>query len=147
MASHSVLDIASFRAAFPAFSNSTTYPDALLNLQYANAGSYISQNDSYDGLSGTQLDFVLQLLLAHLLYSYNLIIAGQTNVVVSGSTVADVSVSLEPPPVKTSWQWWLSSSPYGLQLLALLKVQSAGGWAIGGRPESLAFRKVGGQFY
>ena len=146
MSSHSVLNIANFRAAFPAFSNAITYPDALLNLQYANAGTYISQNDSYDGLSGASLDFALQLLLCHLLFSYSLIANGQTNVIVSSSTVADVSVSLEPPPAKTSWQWWLSTSPYGLQLLALLKLQSAGGWAIGGLPESRAFRKVGGIF-
>ncbi len=146
MAQHSVLDIPAFRLAFPAFSNVTTYPDAMLNLYYANAGFYISQNDAWCGLSGLQLDYVLQTLLAHLLYCSDLIKAGKTNVIVTSSTVADVSVTLEPPPAKTGWEWWLSTSPYGLELWALLVVQSAGGWSVGGRPETSAFRKVGGFF-
>lgn len=146
MSSHSVLDIPAFRIAFPAFSNVTTYPNAMLNLYYANAGFYISQNDAWCGLSGAQLDYVLQSLLAHILYCAGLIAAGQTNVIISGSTVADVSVTLEPPQTKSGWEWWLCTSPYGQQLWALLQMQSAGGWAIGGLPETSAFRKVGGFF-
>jgi hypothetical protein len=146
MASHSVLDIANFRAAFPAFADEVKFPDALLNAQYANAGGFISQYDAWMGLRGSTLDFALQLLLCHLLYSFSLIANGQTNTVLSGSTVADVSVSLEPPPARTGWEWWLATSPYGLQLWSLLTVQSAGGWAIGGKPELSAFRQAGGMF-
>lgn len=148
MATHSVLDIAAFRGAFPAFANTTSFPDVMLNAYYSNAGNYISQNDSYTGgLTGAALDYALQLLTAHLLQSSVMIAAGQVNVVVTGSTVASVTVSLMPPPAKNAWQFWLATTAYGQQLRAMLSVQSAGGWAIGGRSETAAFRKVGGVFW
>lgn len=146
MAVHNVLNISAFRGAFPAFADPTKFPDVMLNAYYANAGLYIDQNDNCSGLNGATLDFALQLMTAHLLYSFTLIAAGQTSVVVQGATIDKVTVSLTPPPVKNMWQWWLATSPYGLQLQALLSVRSVGGWAIGGNPERMAFRKVGGFF-
>lgn len=146
MAVHNVLDITAFRAAFPAFADATKFSDAMLNAYYANAGCYIDMNDNCSGLNGACLDFALQLMLAHLLYSFTLISAGQTSVIVQGATIDKVTVSLTPPPAKNMWQWWLATSPYGLQLQALLQAKSVGGWAIGGLPERMAFRKVGGMF-
>jgi len=146
MASHAVLNLSSFRSSFTAFANSATYPDVMINAYYANAGAYISQNDACGGLNGATLDFALQLLTAHLLQSFSMISAGQTNVLVSATSIDQVSVTLTPPPAKTGWEWWLATTPYGLQLWALLNVQSTGGWSVGGRPEVCAFRKVGGSF-
>jgi hypothetical protein len=141
------LDTVAFRGAFPAFADVTKFPDSMLTAYFANAGNYINQSDSIcGGLTGSMLDFALQLMTAHLLYSFTLIQQGQTNVVISGSSVGAISVSLEPPPAKTGWEWWLATSPYGLQLWAMLGVQSIGGWSVGGRPESHAFRRVGGGF-
>ena len=149
MASHSVLALATFRAAFPAFSNVTSFPDTLINMQYANAGFYINQNDSLSGgLSGAIVDFVLQLLTCHLLQSGVMIINGQTNVVVTGSSIGEISVSLLPPPAKTSWQFWLATTTYGLQLWSLLSVQAVGGWSVSNAayPETRGLRKAGGYF-
>jgi hypothetical protein len=66
---------------------------------------------------------------------------------VSGASVDKVSVTLTPPPVKSQWQWWMSLTPRGAQLLALLKSKAAGGLYVGGLPaERAAFRKAGGVF-
>ncbi|OWK47571.1 hypothetical protein FRUB_01270 [Fimbriiglobus ruber] len=43
----------------------------------------------------------------------------------TGATIDKISVTLEPPPAPNAWQYWLQSSPYGQQLLALLQVVSA----------------------
>ncbi len=149
MASHATLDLAAFRAAYPAFSNAATFPDLMVNAYYQNAGFYINQNDSLcGGLSGPIVDFALQLMTCHLLQSGVMIANGQTNVVVVGSGVADVSVSLMPPPAKTAWQFWLATTAYGLQLWSLLSVQAVGGWTVSNAayPETRAFRKAGGYY-
>lgn len=88
----------------------------------------------------------LTLLTAHLAALGVLIAAGQVPGLVQTATVDKVSVSLTPPPILTQFQWWLSLTPYGQQLLALLQVASVGGIYIGGLPEISAFRKVGGIF-
>lgn len=141
------LDLTAFRASFPAFSDVGKYPDAQVNMFFEVAGEYMTLQDSFcGGLSGATLNWALQLLTAHLLQIQTLIGQGQTSVIVQGATIDKVALTLMPPPVKTAFEWWLGTSPYGLQLLALLDIKSVGGWAIGGRPERAAFRKVGGRF-
>ncbi|MNJ79317.1 hypothetical protein D3C77_772930 [compost metagenome] len=44
------------------------------------------------------------------------------------------------------WSYWLGMTPYGMQLMALLKVCTGGGLYVGGLPERAAFRSVGGIF-
>lgn len=144
MAQH-VLDIATFRVLFPAFANETAYPDGVLNVFWGSAVAFLGD---YDGclLRGAALQSALNYMTAHLLQSDVMIRRGQTFAVVTGSTVDKVSVTREPPPIRSMWQWWLATTPYGLQLWALLTASSAGGFYIGGRPERDAFRKVGGRF-
>lgn len=146
MASHSVLNIAAFRATFSAFANVMTFPDAMVLTWYANAGAYLDMNDNSTGLNGTNLDYALQLLTCHLLTIANNINSGQTTQPINSASEGSVSVAFAPPPFKSGWEYWLSSTPYGQQLWSLLNVQSIGGWSVGGRPESAAFRKAGGLF-
>ncbi len=146
MASHSVLNLATFRATFTAFQNLVTFPDAMVNSWYAIAGSYMDQNDNSDGLNGSTLDYALQLLTCHLLTIANNINQGQMTQPINNATEGSVSVAFAPPPFRSAWEYWLSSTPYGQQLWALLNVQSAGGWSLGGLPETAAFRKAGGLF-
>lgn len=144
MAQH-VLDIPVFRVLFPAYANATTYPDGVLDVFWGSAVAYLGD---YDGclLRGAALQSALNYMTAHLLALNDMIARGQTFAIVTGSTVDKVSVTREPPPAKSGWQWWLALTPYGLQLWALLSVKSAGGFYVGGRPEQAAFRKVGGRF-
>lgn len=66
---------------------------------------------------------------------------------VNSATEGSVSVGMTPPPAKNMWQWWLATTPYGVQLMALLQSLTVGGFIVGGAPELGAFRRVGGVFY
>lgn len=143
MTTHSTINLTTFRGLFPELSINS---DMQVNAVFSVAENYISADDVWNGFNGAALDYALQLMTAHLLKVGNAASSGNTQGVVVSSSVADVSVSLMPPPVKSGWQFWLSSTSYGLQLWALLSVRAAGGWTVGGSPESAAFRKAGGFF-
>lgn len=146
MAQHT-LDIAAFRAMFPAFADPLKYPDATLQLWWTMATQYITEYDNCL-IEGTTLQLALNLMTAHLAQSFTLISAGQsTPGVITGATEGSVSVSMSPPPVKNMWQYWLATTPYGQQLLALLQTLVVGGFTIGGLPETSGFRRVGGVFW
>ena len=141
-----VFDVTAFRLAFPAYANATTYPDATLQMNWNLATCYMDPNGNDGFLQGTCRQTALNFLTAHITYTADLISAGQTSIIVQNATIDKVAVGLTPPPVKTNWQWWLNTSPYGIQLLSLLSARSVGGWMPGGLPERSAFRKVGGIF-
>lgn len=138
-----VFDVSAFRVAFPAFASETAYPDALIIAQSEIGLCYVNvENSACDCAT-----LSWQLIAAHLLY-INAQIAGGSSPQgqVSSASVGSVSVSITPPPTKGGLAYWLGMTPYGLQLLALLKKCSAGGAYIGGKPERAAFRSVGGLF-
>lgn len=147
MAEHT-LDLAAFRLLFPAFADPAKFSDAYIQIQWTAATSFLG---AYDGclLNGSALQLALNYMTAHLMQS-NVILAaggpGATVGVTIGATIDKVTVSMQPPPVKNGWQWWLLTTPYGAYLWALLSAKSAGGFYIGGLPERRAFRKVGGVF-
>ena len=142
------LDPAAFRALFPQFADATKWPDAALSIQFGAATGYVSA-DTYGDMPVAARTNALYLMTAHLL-ALGVIIAqnnysGQVGVV-QGAVVDHVQITLTPPPVKSQWQWWLNTTPYGAQLLGLLEAQAAGGFFVGGLPERAAFRKVAGIF-
>lgn len=139
-----VIDIARFRAQFPALADPVTFPDALIQAQWMQAQCFISPGKT---LRGHCYESALYLMTAHLTWSNHMISLGQTTAgVVTGATISKVSVSITPPPARSAWQFWLATTPYGLQLWALLNIKAAGGAYVGGLPERTAFRKVGGSF-
>lgn len=142
------LNPAAFRALFPQFANSTTFPDVALEIQFGAATGYVSA-DTYGDMSEPVRTQALYLMMAHLLALGVIIASGNytgTPGIVTQSSVGDVSVSLQPPPERGQWRYWLNMTPYGAQLVALLEMQSAGGFFVGGLPERAAFRKVAGIF-
>jgi hypothetical protein len=143
-----VFDATAFRAQNPAYADPTAYPDATLQQYWNNATNYISDANSgvLGALVDAQLQFAINLMTAHLLFLSGLVLRGVSPGFVTQSTIDKISVSLQAPPEKNQWQWWLNLSPYGQQLLAMLQARSAGGFYIGGLPELGAFRKVGGTF-
>lgn len=141
-----VFDVAAFRIAFPAFANETTYPDATLQAYWDAACCYISPAD-YGWLHGDCRARALNLMTAHLAALSTMIANGQAVGVGQSATVGAVSVSMVPPPIKSGFQYWLCTTPYGIQLWALLSAKAAGGLYVGGLPEKSAFRKVGGVFF
>lgn len=145
MATH-VFDVAAFRAMFPVYADPTKYPDPQLSGYFVMATMYINPDDR-PIICGPQLQLALDLMTAHLLYSFDLLAAGKAQVsVTTGASIDKVSVSLQPPPIANAWQQWLSTSPYGLQLWALLEIAGIGGITVGGSDEREGFRKAGGVF-
>ena len=142
-------DPVAFRVLFPQFASPTTFPTVKLQADFDLATAYVSA-DTYGDMPVAARTQALNLMTAHLL-ALGVIIAqgnysGQPGIVQS-SSVGDVAVTLTPPPpVRSQWRWWLNTTPYGAQLVALLEMQSAGGFFVGGLPERAAFRKVGGVF-
>lgn len=137
--------VALFRSQFAAFANATTYPDATLQGYWDAAACYVSDTD-YGYLSGNCRLRALNLMTAHLTALSDRIASGENPSMVSASSIDKVSVTLTPPPVKSQFQWWLSTTPYGAQLFALLQSKAVGGFYVGGLPETAAFRKVYGVF-
>jgi hypothetical protein len=135
-----------FRAQFPAFENPAVYPDARLQMYWNMAICYISNKD-YGWLQGDCRVLALNLMTAHLVATSDIIKNGQISQLLNGATIDKINVSLTAPPLKNQWQWWLSTTPYGAQLWALLQANSVGGFYVGGLPELSAFRRVGGGFY
>lgn len=141
-------NVSNFRPQFPQFADDAAFPDAMLQGQFDLATAYVSA-DTYGSMPVAARTQALYLMTAHLL-ALGVILAadsyqGQVGVV-TGSTVGNVSVTLQPPDSRSEWRWWLNTTPYGAQLAALLSMQSAGGFFVGGLPERSAFRKVAGIF-
>ncbi len=136
-------DVSAFRLSFPAFANDAAYSDVSLRANWDAATCYVSPQ-SYGYLHGECRTRALNLMTAHLVALADTVKAGQTPGMVSAATIDKVTVTLTPPPIKSQWQWWLSLTPYGQQLLALLSASAAGGFYISGLPESSAFRRVHG---
>ncbi|ENU3061691.1 DUF4054 domain-containing protein [Escherichia coli] len=148
-----IFDADLFRQQIPVFSDVTKYPDALIDSWWIQASCYICTED-YGWLNGNSRALAINLMAAHLLTlsaqqsgaSGSSSIAGAGGIV-TGATIDKVSVSLAPPPAATDeWDYWLSLTPFGQRLLALLRVKSVGGFYVGLLPERSAFRKVGGIF-
>ncbi len=143
-----VFNPTTFRVLFPQFANVTTFPDVLLQANFDMATGYVSSEMCGDMTVAVRTQ-ALNLMTAHLL-ALGVIIAqnayqGQAGIV-TGATVDQISITLSPPPHTSQFSWWLNTTPYGAQLLALLSMQSAGGFYVGGLPERAAFRRVGGGF-
>lgn len=119
---------AQFRVQFPAFADPAAYPDVTLQ-QYFNAAGLFVQNTSYGFLAqaGATL-YCLYLLTAHLAFMSTQIMNGQTPGITINATIDKITVGLQEAVLKNQWQYWLASTPYGAQLLALLQAQSIGGF-------------------
>lgn len=140
-------DDATFRATLVYFANTVTYPAALMQQFFTNGTSYIS-NYNRGALNGENRQLALYLMTGHLAALNDMVNANDGSVpgYVKDASVDKVKVSLQPPPAKNQFQFWLGLTPWGQQLLPLLCIASAGGFYVGGRPEGLAFRRTYGGF-
>lgn len=139
------LDIASFRNQFPPFADPVTFSDQLLQLWFDNATSFMS-NDANIYIPLNSQSLALYLLTAHLLAINEAANSGNPLQVIQNATEGTVTVGYVPPPTKNGFQWWLSATPYGQQLWALLQIKSAGGFYFGGSMVRSGIRKPQGYF-
>jgi hypothetical protein len=139
-------DYAQFIALFPAYSNSLIYPQATLQAYWDSAINYICDVSNYGALQCEKRQYAINLMTAHLVYIAGLIASGTVPYLMQNATIDKVTVGLTPPPLKNQWQWWLSVSPYGQQLLALLQANSVGGFYTGGAPVLAGFYRINNGF-
>jgi hypothetical protein len=134
-----------FRAQFAAFDDEEKYTDQFLCFWWDTATSFISDSN-YGIVSGKSRRLALNLLTAHLIVLINNMNKNKQGGFVQSSTIDKIAVTKVAPPANEVWDWWLTQTPYGQQLLALLQMLSVGGFYIGGAPESSGFRGFGGEF-
>jgi hypothetical protein len=134
-----------FREQFPAFQCTPPISDAVLQGYFDMATAYISNRNCGNyryigGMNIAQKTQALYLMTAHLGTIARSIQTNNVVGVLTQASIDKVAVSLEPPPSANQWQYWLNSTPYGQQLLALLQVLSVGGFYANPKPTLQAFR-------
>lgn len=131
-----VVTVNDFRQAFPEFSDTTSYPDALLQRFLTWAQAYISTQSFY--IKDNIRLLLIQLMAAHLITLSE--IDPQTHTVVSmggvagaevSASVGGVSVSKQGQISKDSLEQWLQSTGYGQQYLAILQAHNLGMYFVG----------------
>lgn len=127
----------SFRVLYPQFASVTNddiYVIALSALNYFSPCSGVCTNEQW------------MLVVAHMLYLRQQIADGQASSgAVASATIGSVSVSFSAPPAGSDWSHWFKMSPFGIQLLALIKRCSVARY-YGGSGERAAFRGAFGRF-
>lgn len=135
-------NLTAFRASFPCFQ---TLDPVEAEMYWGFATDFISNYPQWCICVKTQARY-LNLMTAHIAALAGTIAAGDTPGIVTNATIDKISVSLQPPPERNQWQYWLNQTPYGQQLLALLQVGAVGGIYAGGVPIRSAFRGGGGYY-
>ena len=97
-------NLQAFYAAFPAFQQKPV--DSLQ--QYWNVALSYVDNQIYGCTNVANQTQYLNLMTAHLVALSDLIIAGETPGMVTGAGIDKVNVTLQPPPEKNQFQWWLN---------------------------------------
>jgi len=139
------LDLAIFRARFPKFSDINAYPDIAIQAQFNTAIAFMSNEPNCFLAVGAQEE-ALYLLTAHLLYISSMIAAGTPVQVMVSAAEGTVNAGFAPPPFKNGFQFWLTSTPYGSMLWALLQIHSVGGAFVAGTRSRSGIRKPQGYF-
>jgi ABC-type dipeptide/oligopeptide/nickel transport system permease subunit len=135
-------DVTAFRALFsPAFDANPPFSDAYLQAWAAVSTSYISNNARCNGMSAAQTALAINLMTAHLVTTAQIAAAGGTTAIELSATIDKISVSNQQMPAPNQWQYWLQTTPYGQQLLALLQIAAAGGRMINGYPVFNSLRR------
>jgi hypothetical protein len=132
-------DDAYFRASFPALADVNSYPQAVVSNYFTLGGSYIA-NTNYGRLNGDNKKYALNLITAHLALLNTLISEGGNPAIITSSGIDKINVTLAPPPAKNMFDYWLSTTPYGLQIMALMQGIAVGGFSIGGSLARSGFR-------
>lgn len=134
------LSIAEFRQRFPAFSDTTKYSDEFLTGCLDTAKLYISPNENCL-VSDSQIKQLIYLMTAHLAeINYSLMNGTSSSIgggQISSAHIGDVSVTKAIPNNKTDLDYWLNTTPYGMQLLALLSMLTGIGFYMGGQMENV----------
>lgn len=120
-----------FRTQFPAFEDATAFPTPTLQMYWDSAGTIIT-NTTYGAIAQQGGPMALNLMTAHLAALSVMIANNELPAIPISAGIDKINITTEPPPLKTQFQYWLSTTPYGQQLLAMLQVASVGGLYVPG---------------
>lgn len=122
-----------FRSAMPAFSNPEKYKDEQIELFIEQAQNYISPVNC-GVLKCKSRKYAIELMAAHLLAINDKILSGNMSAGgrITSANIDKISVSLEAPKTNNEWSYWLSLTPYGQALSALLRSKAPLGFYSGG---------------
>lgn len=119
------VSVEDFRAAFPEFSDETKYPTQYITRFLTQAQLYIS-NQNYRIKPEVRI-LAIEYMTGHLITLAAQDGAGNANAgadtagsTIIGSTVDNVSVSLQAPMAKNAFEQWVQTTPYGKQYWALM---------------------------
>lgn len=129
-----------FREQFSAFANVLEYPTPTLQAYYDTAGLIVANNNYGPLARAGATQPCLYLLTAHLAQIGAQLNAGQQGGIVVQATIDKINVTLQEFQYPNQFQFWLASTPYGAQLLAILQVQSVGGFSFPAGPGRAGFR-------
>lgn len=125
------------RVTLPAFKDTKKYTDTMLCNVLELAQQYISPLN-FCNLQGKSRKFAIYLMAGHVQILQDNILSGNaSNGFQTSASIDRVSVSVAPPPIKSQMDYWLSQTPYGQQLLALLEMHTAMGFYVGGSKENV----------
>lgn len=122
-----VFDVVDFRLYYPEFANATVFPTSTLQMYWNAASTYISTNNS-GMLNNVSRQRALNLMTAHIAKIQIFNSEGEVPGIVTQAQINKVQVQLEPPPLPNQFQWWLGTTVYGQELLAMLQIRSVGGF-------------------
>lgn len=117
-------NIAAFRTNYPVFA--VTPDDATLQSYWNTAINFISPL-KYGWLNCSARELAINLLTAHIATIANLLATGEVPQIVKDAQIDKVSIGLVPPPSPNAWSWWMNTTPYGQECMALLTIKSVGG--------------------
>lgn len=111
---------AGFVSMFPEFADQSVYPVATVNSFIVQAKCYITPNN-VGMMVGESRELAIYLMVAHLLTLNSYILSGNTSgVLITNSSIGDVSVSGTPPAFRDMQEQWYGYTIYGVRLKALL---------------------------
>ena len=140
-----LFDVDDFRAQFPGLFPDPPNTDELIEIFWGAAICYVSP-ETEGALSADCRRQVLNLVTAHLITLSASAQAGNQPGFVVSASIDKISVTLQAPPTKTAFQFFLNQTPFGVQAYALLYAHGAGGAYHGGLNELGSFRRAGGRF-
>ena len=140
-----LFDVDDFRAQFPGLFPDPPNTDALIEIFWDAAICYVSP-ETEGALSAECRRDVLNLVTAHLITLSESAQAGNQPGFVVSASIDKISVTVQAPPSKTAFQFFLNQTPFGVKAYALLYAHGVGGSYHGGFNELGSFRRAGGVF-
>lgn len=138
-------DVDDFRAQFPGLFPDPPNTDALIEIFWSAAVCYVSP-DTAGPISADCRREILNFVTAHLITLSDSAQAGNQAGFVVSASIDKISVTIQAPPSKTAFQFFLNQTHFGIQAYALLYAGGVGGSYFGGFNELGSFRRAGGAF-